>query len=265
MPIVKRNPSNDETIEFKIEATLSNGIQGKIIFINNLETHYIITKDGRVFNTNSERELKPFITNLCKYKSVRIPLGKIGKKRLYKTLLIHRLIALAYIQNPDKKPIINHLDGNKHNNSLNNLEWCTYSENNIHAIETGLRKNFKRKSEDSYFCKHNKKDVVLVCECLQNGESPGSIAKKYGFGKDFIYKIRRKEAWKEIASNYTFPTVKKFSNIFTLKEIEEMKKLFEKGYTVREVIYLMNWEYDEKLRGNVKYQKFKWKEEKSHQ
>lgn len=55
-----------------------------------------------------------------------------------KTYQVHRLIAMAFIPNPDKKPYINHKDGNKHNNSIDNLEWCTASENNKHAWRTGL-------------------------------------------------------------------------------------------------------------------------------
>ena len=53
---------------------------------------------------------------------------------------LHRLLAFAFIPNPDNKPILNHIDGNKLNNSLNNIEWCTYSENLTHAIHTGLHK-----------------------------------------------------------------------------------------------------------------------------
>ena len=53
---------------------------------------------------------------------------------------IHRLVAEAFIENPNKLPCINHIDGNKQNNHIDNLEWCSYSHNNRHAREMGLNK-----------------------------------------------------------------------------------------------------------------------------
>lgn len=54
---------------------------------------------------------------------------------------VHRAVAKAFIPNPDHKPMVNHIDGNKENNTLNNLEWVTCSENHRHAFDTGLRNN----------------------------------------------------------------------------------------------------------------------------
>ena len=68
--------------------------------------------------------------------------------------LIHILVANAFIDNPHKKIIVNHKDGNKKNNNVSNLEWVTPSENTIHAINTGLRKN-----------------VYKVCHINNNGET----------------------------------------------------------------------------------------------
>lgn len=66
-----------------------------------------------------------------------INLYKNGKQTQY---LIHKIVAKTFIPNPKNKPEINHIDGNKQNNNAENLEWCTRSENQIHAYKTGLQK-----------------------------------------------------------------------------------------------------------------------------
>lgn len=94
---------------------------------------YGVSRDGRIVNSrNHEKALQNsrdgyIVVNLyCN--------GKESKKR------VHRLVAETYIPNPDNKPDVNHKDGNKHNNSVSNLEWTTKSENMIHAYQTGLNK-----------------------------------------------------------------------------------------------------------------------------
>ena len=77
-----------------------------------------------------ERELTYTLNNRGYY--------SVGIKR--KTFMVHRLVALAFLPNPENKPFVNHIDGNKLNNHIDNLEWCTCKENNLHARKTGLHK-----------------------------------------------------------------------------------------------------------------------------
>ena len=85
---------------------------------------------------------KPLLTELMEDGYSRIVLMKDGKKKRYMT---HRLVALAFIPNPNNLPQVNHLDGNRHNNVVSNLEWCTQSENEIHAVHV-LGKCMKNKT-----------------------------------------------------------------------------------------------------------------------
>ena len=77
--------------------------------------------------------LKEF-TNKIGYKIV-----VLSKNNIQKTILCHRIIAQAFIENPDNKPTVNHKNGIKNDNRIENLEWATYLENNVHAISSKLR------------------------------------------------------------------------------------------------------------------------------
>lgn len=72
---------------------------------------------------------------------VWVNLCKNGKTKTYS---VHRLVAMAFLENPHSLPAVNHIDGNKENNLVRNLEWCTNSENQIHASINGLMKNAKK-------------------------------------------------------------------------------------------------------------------------
>lgn len=93
--------------------------------IKNYE-NYLIYSDGTIINTNTNMVLKGSIGENG-YKYYR--LSKNGKK---KTFYEHRLVAETFLNNPDNLPVVNHKDGNKLNNNINNLEWVNYSENVKH-------------------------------------------------------------------------------------------------------------------------------------
>ena len=77
---------------------------------------------------------------------------RVGKKK-HRGFYVHRLVAMAFIENADNKPCINHKDGVKLNNHCSNLEWCTNEENNDHAVRIGLAKRGRKPYVNTYIKK----------------------------------------------------------------------------------------------------------------
>lgn len=126
---------------------------------------------------------------------------RINGKR--KIMSVHRLVALAYIPNPQNKPQINHIDGNKENNNVYNLEWCTNTENQLHAFKNGLQKgNFKHPNskltlEQVLYIKNN-----CVVGSKENGVQ--TIAKRFGVNSGTVKQIIQGKSYKYIdnTTNY---------------------------------------------------------------
>lgn len=91
---------------------------------------YQVSNYGNVKSLRNNLILKPVGIN---YKSVVLSVS--GKHRRKETLKISRLVAMHFIPNPENKPVVNHIDGNKKNDHYSNLEWNTISENSIHSYK----------------------------------------------------------------------------------------------------------------------------------
>ena len=95
---------------------------------------YFVTEEGLVFSSKTNKFLK-FSYDQQGYQRVGLYVGNYKSK----TIKVHRLVAETFIPNPENKSEVNHIDGNKHNNRVDNLEWVSSSENKQHAIHTRLK------------------------------------------------------------------------------------------------------------------------------
>ena len=160
-------------------------------FIPEIKDYYTITSDGLIYSDNSGL-MKTRNRAGTNYQIIN--LSKLdGSKRTFR---VHRLVMMAFnpVENMDELEV-NHIDGNKKNNKLENLEWCTASENQIHAFKTGLNKS--RRGEESNFSKLTNDDVKKVFELREKGFLQREIAEIVGCTKSNISCILRGKFWKE--------------------------------------------------------------------
>lgn len=137
-----------------------------------------ITKEGKVFLND-----------------VELRQGTSGRDKKYKvvhhnysTYYVHRLVAEKYISNPDNKPCVNHINGIKDDNRVENLEWVTYSENTNHAYDNDLLKLRKLTFEQITEIRMKYKPFKYTIPTL---------AKEYGVGKSSIHSILKNKTYKE--------------------------------------------------------------------
>ena len=114
----------------------------------------------------------------------------ISHKGVQYKFLVHRLVAEAFILNPNRLPEVNHIDGNKQNNSVDNLEWCTRSQNTSHAFKTGLRNYNGCKNPHS---KLTQSDVETIRRIYVRGKhcenNSYGLAKRYNVSPKTIQNV----------------------------------------------------------------------------
>jgi hypothetical protein len=157
--------------------------------IEGYEGLYQVSNHGRVksFKYGKEKILKGSITTKG---YLQVYLHKDNKIKRFNG---HRLIAIHFIPNPDNKPQVNHIDGNKLNNNISNLEWNTQSENLNHAFDTGLKISVK--GEHHVLSKLTEEEVL---EIRRSDLKRVELAKIYNVHISLIHRIKRNECWKHI-------------------------------------------------------------------
>ena len=152
---------------------------------------YLISDQGRVYSCKRSIFLKPrkdrggyLFVNLCKN----------GVRKMQK---VHRLVANAFILNPENKRTINHIDGCKANNHVSNLEWNTYSENNQHAFDNGLAN--PKKGIKHGRAKLNEDKVLEIRRIFATGDyTQTALGKNFGVDHSLISLIILRKNWTHI-------------------------------------------------------------------
>lgn len=155
--------------------------------------NYFISEDGKVLN-KFNKELKP-VDNGKGYLRVNLTTsdGIICKS-------IHRLIAEAFIPNPNNLPEVNHLDCDRTNNSISNLEWCTHGYNIKYSYDCSNR---SATGSSNANCKTDEKTVTEICKLLDQGYKASKIRDE-GYPYSLVRSIKSRRTWKHISKDYNF-------------------------------------------------------------
>jgi DNA-binding XRE family transcriptional regulator len=140
--------------------------------------NYIVTSEGEIYNKKTGRKLK--FDKSSKY--YRVQLGKYNKKES-----VHRIVASLFIPNTQNKPCVNHINGNRLDNRVNNLEWCTHSENEIHSRDV-LKKQYAN-GFDLPQTKISKEESLKIKELFETGEyTKAKLGRMFNVSRKAIYR-----------------------------------------------------------------------------
>jgi hypothetical protein len=129
-----------------------------------------------------------------RYLKVQLSKGSVSLKRDF---MVHRLVAMTYLPNPNNYPEVNHKDGNTHNNEVGNLEWCSTEYNRNHATHT--LKRFKGTSNPR--CKLSEQDVLEV-RVWAKYYTLERISKAYGVTIQMIWQIKTRRSWTHLTRDF---------------------------------------------------------------
>lgn len=153
---------------------------------------YFILCTGQVF---SAKRMEYLIGSLSQDGYSRVLLSGLNR---FSTEIVHRLVAKMFIPNPDNKPEVNHINGDKSNNDYRNLEWAWSYENMEHALKTGLRKSALSDEQ-----------IRRICQMLESGYSVSSIMSELDIPKHLVLGIKSGCHFR-ISQNYNIPKNRHF-------------------------------------------------------
>lgn len=188
------------------------------------------------------------------YVRIKMPNGK------NKSAKVHRLVAMAFIPNPENKREVNHIIPVKDFNWVGNLEWTTSVENKYHARKHGLYKNasYNRVGQDRPGTKYSDETVRKVCKLLEEGKQPLEISMILGVPRTLPGCIKYTGKWSHIAKDYNIPKSARSFRVYPTWLISDVKKMLEGGVSNRMIHemyepsgYKLSDGYLNKLRGMI--------------
>ena len=162
--------------------------------IKGLEGKYMISNIGRVYSFPKNKGINRTV-KVLKILNQRYSFVNLYYNHKLKRCSVHRLVAIAFIEKVNGKESVNHIDGNRYNNTYTNLEWVTPKENTNHAINNNL---INSRGVNNGFSKFTEKDIRDIFKLKKSGISAIAIAKTYNVDKSCIHRILCRKTYNDI-------------------------------------------------------------------
>lgn len=164
----------------------------------NLKYNYYVTETGKIYSEYSKKFLSAQLDK-DGYEKVRL-ISTDGARHRYS---VHRLVLENYNPVDGMETLqVNHIDGDKQNNNLNNLEWVTCQENILHAYKNNLHSQKGEHNNATKLTENNVKDIIQLL--LKKELTQKEIGKRFGVSEDVIGAIKNKHNWKYLTNNINF-------------------------------------------------------------
>lgn len=213
----------------------------KSIKYDNICEYYLIDEYAQIYNAKTNKMLMGSLdkNGYCRYSLIR----KDGSRKTYKA---HRLVMITFCP-IDKfvKLQVNHIDGNKLNNHISNLEWCTNKENIRHAIQNKLI--YKSRAIIT------EQECIEICKLLEDGYAPRMVAQKLYPDKDInkfqsiIQDIKKGKNWRNVSCNFNINVDYKYkdfnSSKYTVWQIEKICEMICNGLSNKDISRRLFFKY----------------------